>query len=93
MQIYEEVQMQAETILRTLLADGLNLFITDKQSLRIVGAITKRQLEVVRIWKHSLIEALSPKCSNCALPMLLINNSSLWFCPLGCQSLKKDISQ
>ena len=88
MQIYEEVQMQAETILRTLFADGLNLSITDKQSLRIVGTTTKRQLEVVRIWKHSLIEALSPKCSNCASPMQLIDNGNLWFCPLGCESRK-----
>lgn len=89
MQIHEEIQIQAETILTTLRADGLNLSITDKQGLRIVGTATKRQLEVVRFWKQHIIEALSPKCTNCALPMQLIDNGNLWFCQLGCESRTK----
>jgi len=34
MQIYEEIQKQAETILMTLRADGLNLSVTKKATLR-----------------------------------------------------------
>jgi hypothetical protein len=85
MQIYEQIQKQAETILTTFRANGLNLSITDKQTLRIVGTATKRQLEFIRVWKQQIIETLSPKCSNCVSPMRLIENGNLWFCPLGCQ--------
>ncbi len=31
-----------------------------------------------------------PKCSNCDLEMNLIENNTLWFCPLGCESRKVD---
>ncbi len=89
MQIYEETQSQAETILSGLRADGLNLSVTDKATLRVVGTATKRQLEIVRLWKRHIIEALSPHCSNCTLPMELINGGALWFCPFGCESRKK----
>ena len=27
----------------------------------------------------------SPNCSNCGLEMNLIENNTLWFCPLGCE--------
>ena len=91
MQIYEEIQIQAETVLRALRATGLDLSVTNKQTLRIVGKATKRQLEVVRIWKQHIIEALSPKCSNCASPMQLIEDGKVWFCRLGCAS--KNIQQ
>lgn len=29
---------------------------------------------------------LFPRCSNCELEMTLIENNTLWFCPLGCES-------
>lgn len=88
MQIYEEIQSQAEAILSGLHSDGLNLSVTDKATLRIVGTATKRQLEIVRLWKRRIIEALSPKCSNCTQPMQIIDNGKLWFCPIGCESRK-----
>ncbi|HLM60436.1 MAG TPA: hypothetical protein VK308_06520 [Pyrinomonadaceae bacterium] len=88
MLIYKEMQIQAETILDRFRADGLSLSVTNKQTLRIVGAVSKRQLEVVRLWKQNIIEALSPKCTNCGLSMQLIENGDLWFCPLGCESRK-----
>lgn len=88
MQIYEEIQKQAETILEMLRADGLKFSITDKATLRIVGTATARQLEIVRLWKRQIIEALSPKCEHCDLEMNLIENGKLWFCPLGCESKK-----
>jgi hypothetical protein len=90
MQIYDEIQKQAAIILRTLRADGLNLFVTKTANLRIVGTATARQLEIVRLWKRQIIEALSPKCSNCTLPMRLVNNGNLWLCPFGCQSQIKE---
>ena len=31
---------------------------------------------------------LPPKCSNCDLEMNLIENNTLWFCPIGCESRK-----
>ncbi len=34
--------------------------------------------------KTKNIEIL-PKCSNCDLEMNLIENNTLWFCPLGCE--------
>lgn len=88
MQIYEEIKAQSETILTTIRKAGINLSITDKSTLRIVGTATKRQLEIIRIWKRQIIESLSPNCSNCNLEMILIENSSLWFCAMGCESRK-----
>ena len=32
----------------------------------------------------------APKCSNCDLEMKLIENKTLWFCPLGCTKKLKD---
>jgi hypothetical protein len=57
-----------------------------KATPRIVGATANQQLEIVRLWKRQIIKALSPKCSNCTLPMRIIDNGKLWFCPLGCES-------
>jgi hypothetical protein len=85
---YGEIQNQAAIILRTLRADGLNLSVTKTTNLRIVGRATKQQLELVRLWKQQIIEALSPKCEHCDLEMNLIENGKLWFCPLGCESKK-----
>ena len=89
MHIYQQIQSQAEIILGELRAGGLNLSITDKATLRIVGTATERQLEIARLWKQNIIDALSPKCSNCTLPMQIIDNGALWFCALGCGSKKR----
>ncbi len=80
---------QAETILSELQASGLSLALTDNSSLRIKGAATKTQIETCRRFKAQIIEALSPHCAKCDLPMHIIDNGSLWFCPLGCQSQKR----
>lgn len=77
---------QAERILSEIQASGLSLTLTDKSSLRIVGTATKAQIETCRLFKAQIIEALSPHCSNCNLPMNLIDGGNLWFCPLGCES-------
>jgi hypothetical protein len=79
---------QAERILSELQVSGLSLTLTDKSSLRIKGKATKGQIEFCRRFKTQIIEALSPHCSNCALPMQLINDGNLWFCPFGCESRK-----
>lgn len=93
MQTYEEIKTQAGEILRTLCADGLSLSVTDNSKLHIVGTAKPAQLQLIRIWKRHIIEALSPKCSNCTLAMQIIDNGTLWFCPLGCESQKKDIAR
>ncbi len=89
MHIYQQIKNQAETILSELQADGLNLSITDNSKLHIVGTAKPAQLQLIRIWKRHIIEALSPKCSNCTLAMQIIDNGNLWFCPFGCESQKK----
>jgi len=90
MYIYQQIQKQAEIILGELRAGGLNLSITDKATLRIVGTATARQLEIVRLWRQGIIDALSPKCSNCTLPMQLINDGEFWLCALGCETKKRE---
>jgi hypothetical protein len=80
---------QSEHILSELQASGLSLSLTDKSSLRIVGKATPAQIKTCRLFRTRIIEALSPHCSNCALPMQLINGGNLWFCPFGCESQKK----
>ncbi len=36
----------------------------------------------------SVIISIKPQCSNCDLEMKLIENNTLWFCPMGCESKK-----
>jgi hypothetical protein len=79
---------EAEYILSELQASGLSVTLTDKSSLRIKGEATEIQIETCRRFKTQIIEALSLHCSNCALPMQIIDNGNLWFCPLGCESQK-----
>lgn len=88
MEFYKRIENEAKTILSEFQASGLSLVVTDKTSLRIKGKATPKQIENLRKWKTQLIDQLSPKCSNCSLPMQIINDSALWFCPLGCESRK-----
>jgi hypothetical protein len=92
MKNYEEIKIQAENILRTLRADGLSVSITHSMQLHIVGRAKSAQLHIIRLWKRHIVEALCPKCSNCNLPMQIIDNGKLWFCPFGCESQKREIS-
>jgi len=90
MEFYKQIEKEAKTILSEFCASGLSLIVTGKNSLRIKGEATPKQIENLRKWKTQLINQLSPKCSNCTLPMELINNGTLWFCPFGCESRKKE---
>lgn len=85
MRLKERIK-QGALILRELQKTDIFLEVTGKNSLRITGKATREQLETCRQWKAQLIESLSPKCSNCGLPLELIEDGKLWFCPLGCES-------
>jgi hypothetical protein len=89
MEIYQQIQNQAEIILGELRADGLNLSITDTGKLHIVGTSKTAQLALIRLWRQGIIDAISPHCSNCDLPMQLINDGEVWLCGLGCSSQKR----
>jgi hypothetical protein len=89
MEIYRQIQNQAEFILGELRADGLSLSVTDTLQLHIVGVAKPSQLALIRLWKQNIIDVLSQKCTNCTLPMQIIDNGALWFCPLGCSSQKR----
>jgi hypothetical protein len=89
MEIYQQIQNQAEIILGELRADGLNLTITSTGGLHIVGVAKPAQPALIRLWRQGIIDALSPKCSNCTLPMQLIENGQLWLCPFGCETKKR----
>jgi hypothetical protein len=86
MEIYKKIERQSETILAELHSVGLSLVVTGKNSLRIKGAATQKQIEHLRKWKAQLINQISPKCSNCTVAMELIHDGTLWFCPFGCES-------
>jgi len=89
MHIYQQIQNQAEIILGELRADGLNLSITSTGGLHIVGRAKPAQLALVRLWKQGIIDVLSQKCTNCTLPMQLIENGQLWLCAFGCETKKR----
>jgi hypothetical protein len=89
MEIYQQIQNQAEIILGELRASGLSLSITNTGKLHIVGTAKPAQLALIRLWKQNILDALSPKCSNCTLPMQLIENGQLWLCPFGCETKKR----
>ncbi len=75
-------------LLGELEKQGVTLSVVGENALHIKGEITVTQKENIRLWKRRLIEALSPKCSNCTQTLQLINDGTLWFCPFGCESRK-----
>ena len=79
------IEHYGKWLLRELQTQGIVLLVVGENSLSIKGEMTAEQRENIKLWKRQLIDALSPKCSNCALPMNLIDSKS-WFCPIGCQS-------
>ncbi len=85
---HNQLQEYGNWLLSELKKQGVTLSVAGKNALHVKGEITPAQKEHIRIWKRQLIEALSPKCSNCGLPMELIENGKLWFCPFGCESRK-----
>lgn len=69
---------------------------TDKTQMDVVSSVfVSGQLGHISE-KTKNIEVV-PQCSNCGLEMNLIENNTLWFCPLGCESrsitneIKKDV--
>jgi hypothetical protein len=88
MEIAEKLQIEGERILSEMRSAGISLEITKNYTLRIKGKATPAQIKIIRRYKAQIIEALSPKCSNCTLALKLIEGGKLWFCPVGCQSKK-----
>ncbi len=60
------------------------LTITDKTHLDVVSSVIV-SAELAYFPKNSKKIGNSPNCSNCDLEMNLIENNTLWFCPLGCE--------
>ena len=69
---------------------GVILTVKNENCLNIYGEMTLAQKENIKLWKRQIINHLSPKCSNCNLPMNLIDDGKVWFCPIGCQSVGVD---
>jgi len=89
MEIHKRIVAEGNKILQRLEGQGVSFEVIDKNTLRITVKTTLKQFELVRLWKQRIIEALSPHCANCGLPMQIINNGELWFCPFGCESKKR----
>lgn len=92
MEIYERIAKEGGRVFRELTAQGIGFEITPANKLRITTKTTKKQFEIIRLWKAQIINELSPKCSKCTLAMELINDGTLWFCPFGCES-RKNVSR
>jgi hypothetical protein len=82
---HQAIEQYAVWLLRELQNNGIKLSVVGENGLKVEGEMTIEQRENIRIWKRHLIDALSPKCSNCTLPMKLVENDKLWFCPFGCE--------
>jgi hypothetical protein len=89
MEIYQQIKNQAEIIVGELRADGLSLSVTATGGLHIVGRSKPAQLALIRLWKQGIIDVLSQKCTNCNLPMQIIADGELWFCPFGCETKER----
>ncbi len=83
---HRAIEDYAAWLARTLKQQGVSLLVVGENALHVKGELTPAQSEAVRLWKQNLINALSPKCSNCTLALQLINDGTLWFCPFGCES-------
>jgi urease beta subunit len=93
MEIYQRIAKDGRRVFRELTAQGIRFSITPANNLRIETPATKKQFELIRLWKAQIIENISPHCSNCTLAMRLIENGDLWFCPLGCESTLNKINE
>ena len=60
------------------------LTITDKTHSDVVSSVIV-SAELAYFPENYRKNGSSPKCSNCGLEMNLIENNTLWFCPLGCE--------
>lgn len=87
--------MKWKNKLKTVLAENKKNEIYPKKELTkadetqldlVSSAFVSGQLR--HISEKSRINKPFPKCSNCDLEMNLIENNTLWFCPLGCESRK-----
>lgn len=65
------------------------LTITDKTQSDIVSSVIVSS-ELAHFPENYRKSGSLPKCSNCDLEMTLIENNTLLFCPLGCESRKAD---
>jgi hypothetical protein len=83
---HQQLKEYGKWLLSELEKQNITLTVASGNGLHIKGEITYAQKEYIRLWKRQLIELLSPHCSNCDLPMRIIDARNLWFCPLGCES-------
>jgi hypothetical protein len=90
MEIHKKIVAEGKQVLQRLEGQGIGFEITDQNTLRITAKTTPKQFELIRLWKKHIIDSISPKCSNCTLPMQLINDGELWFCPFGCETENRD---
>lgn len=83
--------------LKTVLADKKNLEVSTNSILPKTDE-TKSDLLLSVFDSVNLVDTSKtfekkrtlPRCSNCNLEMILIENSALWFCPFGCESRKAE---
>lgn len=87
MERHQAVEKYGVWLLGELQKLGISLTVVGENGLHVKGEMNAEQKEIVRLWKRQLIEALSPKCLVCGLPMNFLENNNLWFCPFGCSSL------
>lgn len=88
---HQAIEQYGLWLLGELQEQGISLTVVGENALHIKGEMSAGQKEIIRLWKRPLIEALSPKCTNCGSPMKLIENNTLWFCPFGCGSFKNEL--
>jgi tRNA(Ile2) C34 agmatinyltransferase TiaS len=90
MEIHKKILAEGNQVLQRLEGQGVGFEITDKNTLRITTKTTLEQFELIRLWKKHIIDSISPHCPNCALPMQIIGDGELWFCPFGCETKERD---
>ncbi len=86
MELHTRIKKEGQEIYQNLQGSGIAFELSPENKLRILTKTTPNQFEIIRLWKRQIIEALSPECSNCTMPMNLIENGNLWFCGFGCES-------
>ncbi len=60
---------------------------TDETQFEVVSSVFVSD-ELAQFPENSIESENALICSNCGLEMNLIENNTLWFCPLGCESRK-----
>ena len=85
--------LDADKFITELQTRGFSLTVTNRNKIAVapVSRLTDEQRALLTLYKAQIIKRLSPSCPNCGAQCsqdTRADDSRIWFCPLGCGTVK-----